>query len=132
MLTFPCDLFVAQEDGLSTPWVDLDRLPFEELFYFIRMLIAKVVEEQIRNDECSMLTAVSVRSDGRTERTFNPILHVVPVMKSLHAAIWSQPRFTPGSSQSRVTMAKRLENAWYCRPTLVPCSICGPHSRWIP
>ncbi len=51
------------------------------------MLIAMVIEEQIRNDECSMLTAVSVRSDGRTERTFNPILHVVPTLKGYHAAI---------------------------------------------
>ena len=51
------------------------------------MLIARVIEEQIRNDECSMLTAVSVRSDGRTERTFNPILHVVPATKGYHAAI---------------------------------------------
>ena len=51
------------------------------------MLIGEVLEEQIRNDECSMLTAVSVRSDGRTERTFNPILHVVPTTKRYHAAI---------------------------------------------
>ena len=51
------------------------------------MLIARVIEEQIRNDECFMLTAVSVRSDGRTERTFNPILHVVPATKGYHAAI---------------------------------------------
>ena len=51
------------------------------------MLIAMVNEEQIRNDECFMLTAVSVRSDGRTERTFNPILHVVPTLKGYHAAI---------------------------------------------
>jgi len=51
------------------------------------MLIGEVLEEQIRNDECSMLTAVSVRSDGRTERASNPILHVVPVTKYHHAAV---------------------------------------------
>ena len=76
-----------QEDDSPNPCLRTLALPFEELFYFIRILIGKVLEEQIRNDECSMLTAVSVRSDGRTERTFNPILHVVPTLKGYHAAI---------------------------------------------
>lgn len=87
MSTYPYDQYVVQEDDLPIPWPLIPLLPFEELFYFIRMLIARVIEEQIRNDECFMLTAVSVRSDGRTERTFNPILHVVPATKRYHAAI---------------------------------------------
>ena len=86
VLTFLCDLCEVQEDDSPTPYPKPVVSPFEELFQIIRMLIGEVLEEQIRNDECSMLTAVSVRSDGRTERTFNPILHVVPVMKKHHAA----------------------------------------------
>ena len=87
MLTYPYDRYGVQEDDLPIPWLETLPFAFEELFCFIRMLIARVIEEQIRNDECSMLTAVSVRSDGRTERTFNPILHVVPTLKRYHAAI---------------------------------------------
>ena len=44
-----------------------------------------------------MLTAVSVRSDGRTERTFNPILHVVHPIKDFHAAVRGQSRSIAGS-----------------------------------
>jgi hypothetical protein len=81
---------VVQEADSPNPWQRTLPLPFEELFYFIRILIGQVLEAQIRNDECSMLTAVSVRSDGRTERAFNPILHLVPATKNFHAAVWSQ------------------------------------------
>ena len=87
VLTFLCDLCEVQEDDSPTPYLKPVVSPFEELFQIIRMLIGEVLEEQIRNDECSMLTAVSVRSDGRTERAYNPILHLVPVTKYHHAAV---------------------------------------------
>ena len=64
------------------------HLLLQELFLRWRSLIAFDSEGQSRNDECSKPTAVSVTSDGRTERDSFPTLHVVPVDLNIHARLY--------------------------------------------
>ena len=45
-----------------------EYLALEGLFFTERTLIGYKGEGQSRNDECSKPTAVSVKTDGRTER----------------------------------------------------------------
>ena len=64
------------------------HLVLQELFPRWRSLIAFDSEGQSRNDECSKPTAVSVTSDGRTERDSFPTLHVVPADLTIHAGVY--------------------------------------------
>ena len=52
----------------SAHWIERGDSALEGLFFTDRTLIGYKGEGQSRNDECSKPTAVSVKTDGRTER----------------------------------------------------------------